>query len=308
MNRKIIGTGSYLPANLVTNEQLAKSINTSDEWIISRTGIKQRYIADETSSFMGYQAALNAIQNSNIDKNEIDLIIVATTTPDKTFPSTACIIQELLGIEGNTAAFDVQAVCAGFAYGFAIADSMIFSGNSKCALVIGVDKMSSIIDWSDRKTCVLFGDGAGAVIMKPSESQGIIGSKLYADGSLGDILYAEKEGYLVMQGAEVFKNAVEKISSTIVELLAAYNIDISDVDHFIPHQANIRILEAVAKKLEIADSKVVITVDKHANTSAASIPLALDDAVRSGLIKKGELVLSVAIGGGMCWGGNLFRL
>jgi 3-oxoacyl-[acyl-carrier-protein] synthase-3 len=313
----IIGCGSYLPEKIVTNFDLAKTVDTSDEWIVSRTGIKQRHIAaeDEFTSHMSANAAREAIKRAGISASDIDLIIVATTTPDRTFPSTAVNVQALLGINSG-AAFDVQAVCSGFVYALSIADNFIKAGQCKTVLVIGADKMSCIVDWSDRNTCVLFGDGAGAVILQASEEQdrGIISTNLYSDGSLQDILntdggagFSGTVGKVKMQGQEVFKHAVEKMSSSVKTALKNAGLGIADVAAFIPHQANSRILEMVAKKLRISDDKVISTVDMHANTSAASIPLALADADGKGRFKQGDLVVFTALGGGLTWGSCLLR-
>lgn len=313
----IIATGSYLPARKVTNDDLAKVMDTSDEWISERTGIKQRFIAEDgqTCSDMAAEAARNAISGSSVSKDDIDLIIVATTTPDKTFPSVATMVQAKLDIKKG-AAFDVQAVCAGFIYALSVADSLIKSGMAKTALVIGADKMSSIVDWDDRRTCVLFGDGAGAVILQATDDnhRGIMSNNLYADGSCQDILYVDggvsstgSVGKLRMQGKEVFKHAVSKMCESVKEELIKNNLSERDIDLFIPHQANLRILESVAKKLSLKSEQVAVTVDRHANTSAATIPLALDDYAKRGLINSDNIVVLTAIGGGLTWGTCILR-
>lgn len=313
----IIGTGSYLPEKILTNSDLEKFVDTNDEWIISRTGIKQRHIAadGEATSDMATEAAKGAIKQAGIEPEEVDLVIVATTTPDKTFPSTAVCVQAALGIK-NGAAFDVQAVCSGFVYAMSVADNFIKTGQVKTALVIGADKMTSILDWQDRNTCVLFGDGAGAVILQASdeEGRGVLSTNLYSDGTYKDILDTDggvssngNVGKLRMQGKEVFKHAVAKMSGCVKSALKERGLSVADIDVFVPHQANIRILDMVAKKLRLPDGKVLSTLDKHANTSAASIPLAIADAEREGRFKKGDLVVLTALGGGLTWGSCLIR-
>ena len=317
----IAGTGSFLPRKKITNSDLELKVDTNDEWIFSRTGIRSRYIAskNETTSTLALGASLKAIENSSINVEEIDLIILATTTPDETFPATATVLQSELGLTGGIA-FDVQAVCSGFVYALTIADSMLKSGQGKKALVVGAEVFSRILDWDDRTTCVLFGDGAGAVILDTEEgtnnlfSRGIIASKLHSDGRMHDSLYVnggpgstQTTGFVKMDGKEVFKHAVINMSNVVLELMADLKISIDEVDWLIPHQANKRILDSTAKKLGIPEDKVVITVDRHANTSAASIPLALDVAVNDGRIKKGDLVLIEAMGGGFTWGATLIR-
>jgi 3-oxoacyl-[acyl-carrier-protein] synthase III len=315
---KIISTGSYLPKKIVSNNDLASIVDTSDEWIVTRTGIKQRHLVEEGefTSNMAAKAASQAIKRANLSNDDIDMIIVATTTPDKTFPSTAVIVQDLLGIK-KCFAFDMQAVCSGFVYALATADSMIKNNLANNVLVIGAESMSKVLNWDDRLTCVLFGDGAGAVILsKTNETNvGIIGSKLYSDGSLKDILYTnggvattQDAGTIFMKGKEVFMQAVEKMSSVALELIKENSVAIEEIDYFIPHQANIRIIESIAKKLNIPDHKIIITIDKHANTSAATIPLALDDALSKGTINKGSLILMTALGAGITWGACLVRL
>lgn len=316
MGNIIAGLGLYLPKNCVTNNDLANSLDTSDEWIKARTGIEQRHIAEygEYSSHMSYKAALEAIKDAGITSKDIDLIIVCTTTPDSTFPSTASKLQSYLGCT-STPTFDLQAVCAGFVYGLHVADCMMTAGNYNNVLLACVDKMSSIVDWSDRNTAVLFGDGAGAVVLKRhSASYGIIGSKIYSDGTKGDILYTDggvgstqQAGVVKMNGREVFKYAIENMAEAALSLLASLNMDINEVDHIVPHQANIRIIEGLAKYLKIDDGKIVKTVDKHANCSAASIPMALHSLKQSGRLKAGDVILTVAIGAGLAWGSNLIR-
>lgn len=317
MGNFIAGCGLYLPKKCLKNSDLVNSLqDTSDEWITSRTGITQRYIAldDEYSSHLAFHAANEAIADAKISKNEIDLVIVCTTTPDNSFPSTATKLQGYLGLS-NTPSFDLQATCAGFVYGIEVVDSLMLSGKYDTILLVGVDKMSSIVDWTDRSTAILFGDGAGAVILKKSsKNYGIIGSKIYSDGLLKDILYTDggvssnkKAGVIKMLGREVFRHAVEKMSSAALELIETSNITLNDISYVIPHQANLRIIEAVTKNLNIDQSKVVKTVDKHANCSAASIPMALHSLKQSGTIKDGDIILTIAIGAGLTWGSNLIR-
>jgi len=315
---KIIGVGSYLPERVVTNDELSKNIDTDDKWISERTGIKERRIADdsETTSSLGIEAAKKAIINAGITKNDIDLIILATATPDNTFPATATSIQAGLGIKGGYA-YDVQAVCSGFVFALEIADNSLRLGKSKNALVIGSETFSRILDWKDRSTCVLFGDGAGAVVLQATNSdssRGILSNHLHSDGNYKDMLYVDggpstsnSVGFLRMDGSGVFKHAVKNISGSILEALEQNNITIDDIDWFIPHQANSRILDAVAKKVGLKSEKIIVTVDKHANTSAASIPLALNEAVELGKINEGDIVLLAAMGGGFTWGSSLIR-
>lgn len=315
MNRysKITGTGSYLPQKCLTNQDMEKLVDTSDEWIVARTGIKQRYIAadDQSASDLAYEASLQAIKAAGIKADDIDLIIVATSTPDMIFPSTAALLQNKLGIKNNGAAFDVQAVCSGFVYALATADKFIRSGDHKCALVVGAEIFSRILDWTDRGTCVLFGDGAGAVIVQASDKPGILSSHLHADGSYNDILCVPGtlnrglptgDPLLKMDGGAVFKFAVKVLEDVVLEAVAANNMTTDDIDWLIPHQANTRIIKATGKKLGLAEEKVVITVDRHGNTSAASIPLALDVAVRDGRIQRGDHVMLEGVGGGFTWG------
>ena len=325
MNRhsRIVGTGSALPERLVTNEQLsselaARGLETSDQWIVERTGIRQRHIADPevTSSMLGARAARAALEAAGVAAESVDLIIVATSTPDYVFPSTACLVQKELGISGG-AAFDVQAVCSGFVYGLATADAMIRTGMASCALVIGAEVFSRILDWNDRGTCVLFGDGAGAVLLRANEQPGILASRLHADGryetilrTAGNVSRGEVIGhpFLTMDGQAVFKLAVSVLDSVARETVAAAGLTLDDVDWLIPHQANVRILQATGRKLGIPPERVVVTVDRHANTSAASVPLALDLAVRDGRIKPGQRVLMEGVGGGFTWGAVLAQM
>lgn len=312
----IAGTGSYLPANILTNAQLEKMVDTSDEWIVQRSGIKARHIAppDEATSDMAIAAAREAIEAAGCDPSTIDGIIVATTTPDQTFPAVAVRVQSELGIPPGMA-FDVQAVCSGFVYALSTADAFIKCGNARRILVIGAEKMSSIVDWRDRTTCVLFADGAGAVVLEASETQeGIISTHLYANGEGRNMLYTDggpsttgTKGHIQMEGREVFKHAVTYLADIVKEVCEVNNISGTDIDWLVPHQANIRIIEATAKKLDLPMEQVVVTIHKHGNTSAASIPLALDEAVRDGRIKRGDLLLLEAMGGGFTWGAALIR-
>jgi len=312
----ILSTGSYLPKKILSNNEIASIVETNDEWIRQRTGIVQRHIADEgeLTSDLAVNAAKNAIEKAKISIDEIGLIIVATTTPDKTFPSCATIIQSKLKCK-NAFAFDVQAACSGFIYAVTVADSLIKSNDRiKYALVIGAEIMSRIVDWEDRSTCVLFGDGAGAVIMKSEmSSSSIISTNLHSDGNVdllctnGGISSTRDSGKILMNGREVFKHAVEKLTTSVEETLKCNSLKITDIDWLIPHQANIRIIEAVVKKLDFPIEKVINTVDKHANTSAASIPLALDYAVQESKIKSGNLILLISIGAGLAWGSVLLR-
>ena len=317
---RIIGTGSYLPEKILTNHDLEKMVDTSDEWITERTGIKKRHIAaeNETTCDLAEQAARAAIAAANIKPTDIDLIVFATTTPDRIFPSTACLLQERLGIAG-CGAFDIQAVCTGFVYALSVADKFIKTGDSKTALVIGSETLSRIIDWTDRSTCVLFGDGAGAVVLQASEEPGILSTHIHADGAYKDLLtvpagisenhdvFENGKAKVMMQGNEVFKMAVNTLGRIVDETLAKNHLKKSDIDWLVPHQANIRIINATAKKLKMNMDHVVVTVDEHGNTSAASIPLALDEAVRSGRIKRGEMVMLEAFGGGFTWGSALLK-
>ncbi|MEZ5903109.1 MAG: beta-ketoacyl-ACP synthase III [Alphaproteobacteria bacterium] len=317
----ILSTGSYLPEKILTNADLEKMVETSDEWIVQRSGIKQRHIAadNETTGDMAIAAAKKAIEAAGLKPTDIDGVIVATTTPDRTFPSVAVKVQGELGIPAGLA-FDVQAVCTGFVYALATADNFIARGQAKRILVIGAEKMSSIVDWTDRTTCVLFADGAGAVILEAKENQdglagqGIHSTHLYANGAQramlqtsGGVSSTGGNGVIEMQGREVFKYAVQYMADVVEETLTHNKITPSDIDWLVPHQANIRIIESTAKKLNMSMDQVVVTVDHHGNTSAASIPLALDEAVRAGKIKRGQMVLMEAMGGGLTWGAALVR-
>ncbi|HET8609392.1 MAG TPA: beta-ketoacyl-ACP synthase III [Burkholderiales bacterium] len=314
---RIVGTGSYLPQKILTNRDLEATIDTSDEWIFSRTGIRQRHIAadSENTSDLALAASRRAIAAAGIEPQQIGLIVVATTTPDMVFPSTACILQAKLGISGSPA-FDVQAVCSGFIYGLSTADQFMRSGDYEYALVVGAEVYSRILDWNDRGTCVLFGDGAGAVVLKRSDTPGILSSHLHADGSYADILsvpgtvcggQVSGRPLLQMEGNAVFRFAVRVLDDIVEEALVANHLQKADIDWLIPHQANIRIIQMTAKKLGMSMEKVVTTVDRHANTSAASIPLALDEAVRDGRIRDGQHVLMEGVGGGFTWGAVLAK-
>lgn len=312
MRSRITGTGSYLPERILSNKDLETMVDTTDEWIFTRTGIRERHIAatDELTSDLATHAAKNAIDSAGIDAGEIDLIIVATTTPDKIFPSVATMVQRKLGIS-NCPAFDLQAVCSGFVYGLSTADNFIKAGANKCVLVIGADTISRITDYTDRSNCILWGDGAGAVILQASQEQGIISTHIHANGNYEKMLHvprkSEEKDTITMEGNAVFKMAVNTLDQIVDETLAANNMQKSDIDWLVPHQANIRILQATAKKLDMSMDKVIVTVDKHGNTSAASIPLALDTAVRDGRIRRGEIVLMEAFGGGFTWGSALVK-
>lgn len=315
---RIAGVGSYLPGNPVSNDDLvARGIDTSDEWIVTRTGIRARHLAaaGQTSSQMGREAAEKALAMAGIDAAELDLIIVATSTPDYIFPSTACLLQGALGNKGATA-FDLQAVCSGFVYALSVADKFIRSGTHKKALVVGAETFSRILDWKDRGTCVLFGDGAGAVVLEASEQPGILATALHADGSQvgilsvpGQVAAGQVTGdpFLRMEGQAVFKTAVRVLADVAEECCTAAGIASGELDWLIPHQANIRIIDATSKKLGLSRDKVVVTVDRHGNTSAASVPLALDEAVRDGRIQRGQKVLLEGVGGGFTWGAVLFQ-
>jgi 3-oxoacyl-[acyl-carrier-protein] synthase-3 len=304
---KIIGTGSYLPAKVVTNHDLEKIVDTTHDWIFSRSGIVERHVAAETefTSDLALQASLRAIESAGIEANEIDLIIIATTTPDQPFPSSACILQDKLGIKNGGAAFDMQAVCGGFVYALNTADLYIRGGQAKTALVIGAEVMTRLLDWNDRTTCVLFGDGAGAVILRASNEPGIVASKLHADGRHREML--KSDPLIYMDGKAVFKFAVKVLSEVVEELLEDQKLSGADIHWLVPHQANIRIIEATAKKLGLGMDKVIVTVATQGNTSAASIPLALDTAVRDGRIKAGQNILLEAVGGGFTWGAVLIK-
>lgn len=317
---RIIGTGGYLPEKILTNFDLEKMVETSDEWIRERTGIEQRHIAEDgqTTCDLAEIASRRAIEAAGVDANSIDLIIVATTTPDKTFPSTACLLQQRLNIHGCPA-FDIQAVCSGFVYALSVADQFIKTGMSKKALVVGAETLSRITNWEDRNTCVLFGDGAGAVLLEASAEAGILSTHIHADGEYEELLHVPSgvsklpqtdelaERTMAMKGNEVFKVAVNTLSRIASETLAANDMQKEDVDFLVPHQANLRIIKATAKKLRLKDEQTVVTVNKHANTSSASIPLALDEAVRDGRIQRGQTLLLEAFGGGFTWGSALIK-
>lgn len=317
----LAGCGGYLPERVVTNEELARTVDTSDSWIQERTGIKQRYFAarHETAAFMGSAAARVALANADATADDVDAIILATSTPDQAFPATALRVQAELGVKKGFG-FDISAACAGFIYGLSIADAMIRSGQATGVLVIGSEVYSRILNWQDRGTCVLFGDGAGAVFLRASKAsddkgRGVLSTHIHAQGTLGDILYvdgavgqADKPGHLVMNGREVFRHAVTRLAEAVEEALAANNLTQADVDWLVPHQANKRIIDAMGKKLGLPPERVVVTVDRHANTSAASVPLALAEAWGDGRIRPGDLVLLEALGGGLTWGSALVRL
>lgn len=317
-NAKILGTGSYLPKKRMTNNDLEKIVETSHDWIVQRSGIHARHIAadDETTSDMAVMAAQHALHAAGIQAGDLGGIIVATTTPDLTFPSTAALVQAKLGIENNCMAFDVQAVCSGFVYALSVANGFFKSRQQKPILVVGAEKMSSLLDWTDRTTCVLFGDGAGAVVLGATKDtdEGILSTHLHADGRCSDLLKTTggpsstgDKGVLTMEGREVFKFAVEAMTGAVIETLEASGLTSADIDWMVPHQANIRIIEATAKKLSMPMERVVVTLQDHGNTSAASIPLALDSAVRAGSIKRGDMLLLEAMGGGFTWGAALLR-
>ena len=318
---RIAGTGSYLPEKVLTNDDLAKIVDTSDEWIASRTGIRERHIAadGETTGDLAYNAALRALEAAGVDASELDLIVLGTTTPDLVFPSTACLLQHRLGANGCPA-FDVNAACSGFVYALSVADKFIRSGAAKTALVVGAETLTRMVDWTERTSCVLFGDGAGAVVLKADAETGILSTHLHADGGKKELLwnpvgvsvgFKENEknaGVRIrMTGNEVFKHAVKALDAVVEETLEANGLDRSAIDWLIPHQANLRIIEATAKRLDMPMERVVVTVDKHGNTSSGSVPLALDVAVRSGAIQRGQLVLLEAFGGGFTWGSALLR-
>ena len=318
----IAGTGSALPKRRVTNAELAETVDTTDEWIVERTGIRARYIAgdDETTASLAADAARHALENAGIDASEIGLIVLATATPDQTFPSSATKVQAMLDI-ADCVAFDVQAVCSGFLYALSVAESMIRGGTATSALVIGAETFSRILDWEDRGTCVLFGDGAGAIVLTaedgpadPATARGVLSTKLHADGRHNELLYVDggpsttgTVGKLRMKGREVFRHAVVNLAGVLNEVLADVNLTSADIDWLVPHQANARILDATARKLGLSPDRVVVTVDQHANTSAASVPLALDVAVKDGRIKRGDLLVLEAMGGGFTWGASVVR-
>ncbi len=318
----ILSTGSYLPDRILTNKELETLVDTTDEWIVQRSGIRERHIAaaDQPTSDLAIRAARNALEASGLKASDIDGVIVATTTPDQTFPSVAVRVQTALDMNAGGIAFDVQAVCTGFVYALAVADNFVRLGQVRRILVIGAEKMSSLINWEDRTTCVLFADGAGAVILEASEGRGvkedrgILSTHLHANGALSDILYTDggpsttgKAGTIVMHGKEVFKHAVNLMADVVKETLEHNGIDSGEIDWLVPHQANIRIIQSTAEKLKMSMDQVVLTVQDHGNTSAASIPLALDRAVRDGRIQKGQLLLLEALGGGLTWGAALVR-
>ena len=313
----ILGVGSALPARMVTNAELAETVDTTDEWIVERTGIRSRYIAadGETTASLATEAARQALAHAGVDASEIGLIVLATATPDQTFPSAATKVQAALGIN-DCVAFDVHAVCTGFLYALGVADSMLSSGTAQKALVIGSETFSRILDWEDRGTCVLFGDGAGALVLgaQDDDERGILATRLHADGRHNDLLFVDggpsttgTVGKLRMKGREVFRHAVVNLAEVLNEVLGAAGLTADDVDWVVPHQANARILDATARKLGLPPEKVVVTVDRHANTSAASVPLALDTAVKDGRIKRGDLVVLEAMGGGFTWGASVLR-
>ncbi len=322
MIRSVVqGCGAYLPERIVTNDELARKMDTSDEWIQQRTGIKQRHLAadGEFTSHLAIKAAERALAHAGLTGADLDLIVLATATPDETFPATATTVQKALGMTKG-AAFDLQAVCAGFVYGVSVADSLIKNGLAGTALVIGAETFSRILDWNDRGTCVLFGDGAGAIVLKGEEGKGtsadrgILANALHSDGRQHDILYVDggpsstrTTGFLRMEGKEVFKHAVVNMAAVVGEVLSKAGLEAKDIDWLVPHQANKRIIDSTGRKLGLAPERVVVTVDRHANTSAASIPLALDAAVKDGRIKKGDLTLLEGIGGGLAWGASLIR-
>lgn len=318
IHSKISGIGSYLPKKIVTNFDLEKMVDTNNEWIVERSGIEARHIceADETASTMASEAAKNAIRNAGLEANQIDMIIVATATPDRLFPSTACFVSRNLGC-GNIPAFDVTAACAGWIYGVSIADQFIRTGIHKNILVIGTEALSKIVDWSDRATCVLFGDGAGATVISAAQSPGIISTHLHADGRYVDLLYSPnmirgqeegaKEPKVFMTGNEVFKVAVKSLTSVVKETMEANSLKADDIDWLVPHQANLRIIQSTAKKLRMPMDKVIVTVNKHGNTSSASIPLAMEDALNKGKIKRGDNLLLETFGGGFAWGSALIK-
>ena len=317
----IAGVGAYLPERIVSNDELSRTVETSDEWIRERTGIRHRYIAapHETAAFMGTEAARAALRHAGAESAEVDAIILATSTPDQAFPATALRVQAALGITGGFG-FDLAAACAGFIYALSVADSMIRVGQVRGVLVIGSEVYSRIMNWRDRGTCVLFGDGAGAVFLRAGKGsgsidRGILSTHLHAQGALGDILYVDgavgrhdRPGHLVMNGREVFRHAVTRLAEAVDEALAANGLGRRDVDWLVPHQANLRIIDAMGRKLGLPSKRVVITVDRHANTSAASVPLALAEACQDGRIRQGDLVLMEALGGGLTWGSALVRM
>jgi 3-oxoacyl-[acyl-carrier-protein] synthase-3 len=318
ISSKIIGTGSYLPDKILTNFDLEKMVDTTNEWILERTGIKQRHVAtdDQLTSDLALNASLDAMKSANVSKNDIDLVVLATTTPDKTFPSTATILQHKLNIGDRAFAFDVQAVCSGFIYALSIADNFIKSGQAKVALVVGAETISRIVDWKDRNTCILFGDGAGVAILSANNNDdgSILNCKLHSDGQYGELLDTtggvsknQSSGIIHMEGREIFKLAVNKMFSCIIDTLNECNLSVEDIDLLIPHQANKRIIDGVGDKLKLSSEKVIVTIQNHANTSAASVPLALDYAVKNNRINKNDLVVLEAMGGGLTWGSIIIK-
>ena len=318
---RIAGTGSYLPEKVLTNDDLSKIVDTSDEWIAARTGIRERHVAaeGETTGDLAYHAAVRAMEAAGVEASELDLIVLGTTTPDLIFPSTACLLQHRLGANGCPA-FDVNAACSGFFYALTVADKFIRSGSARTVLVVGAETLTRMLDWNDRGTCVLFGDGAGAVVLKADSDTGILSTHMHADGGKKELLWNPvgvsvgfKPGEhnagvkVLMTGNEVFKHAVKALDSVVEEALAANSLDRHEIDWLIPHQANLRIIEATAKRLDMPMERVIVTVDRHGNTSSGSVPLALDEAVRSGRVKRGQLVLLEAFGGGFTWGSALMR-
>jgi 3-oxoacyl-[acyl-carrier-protein] synthase-3 len=322
MYSKIVGTGSYLPERVLTNQEMEKLVDTTDEWIRSRTGIERRHIVgdDQTTSTLAAYAAQRAMDAAGVTAEDIDFVCLGTTTPDQVFPNSACLVQTRLGISG-TPAIQLEAACSGFIYGLSIADKFIRTGESKCALVIGAESLTRLVDWKDRGTCVLFGDGAGAVVLRPSEEPGILSTHLHADGRYADLLFfptgpsrrshpgvsPEQQTFIQMKGNEVFRVAVQTLGRIADETLAANNLDKSDIDWLVPHQANLRIIQATAKRLDLPMERVILTLREHGNTSAASVPLALDTGVRDGRIKSGDLLLLEALGAGFTWGSALIR-
>lgn len=308
MGTKIIGTGIALPEKVLTNFDLEKMVDTSDEWITTRTGIKERRIAEkETVTELATSAALQAIQNAGINPEELDLIILATLTPEKRFPSTACLVQAKLGAQ-KVYSFDISAACSGFIYALDVADSFIKAGKAKRVLVIGAEKLSEAVDWTDRSTCVLFGDGAGAVVVEASQdSSDVLASVMYSEGTLEELLYADRCGYIRMKGRELFKFAVRAMEEVCREVLNKAGVSPEEISLLIPHQANVRIINALAEKLGLPQEKVYVNIHKYGNTSAASIPIALHEAISEGRIKRGDLILLTAMGGGLTWGAMLLR-
>ncbi|CAO3406258.1 beta-ketoacyl-ACP synthase III [Azospirillum largimobile] len=320
MRSRVLGCGTYLPANVVTNQDLEQRVDTSDEWIVQRTGIKSRHIAaeGEKTSDLAIAAATRALEHAGVPAGSIDCIVLATTTPDNTFPATATKVQAALGTIGF--AMDIQAVCAGFVYAMAVADNFLRNGQARRALVIGAETFSRLLDWNDRTTCVLFGDGAGAIVLEAYEAKGdstdrgVLSTHLHSDGSQYDLLYVDGGasstgtiGHVRMHGQEIFRHAVSKLSAVVEEALVANGLESTDIDWMVPHQANRRIIDGLARKMKLSPEKVVLTVDRHGNTSAASIPLALGEAVADGRVKRGDLILMEAIGGGLTWGSALVR-